>query len=126
MNKMMITLAALVLAGSPAVAGSYSGTCTTAPKEQWMTEAAVQAKVIEAGYTVKSIKVTRAGNCFEAYVTDKAVTKMHLFLHPTTANTTPSPLSICLRPPQNPPARGGRLRSRCGTPSCASFTGHSS
>ena len=50
-----------------------------------MTEAAVQAKITEAGYTVKSIKVTRAGNCFEAYVTDKAGTKMELFLDPTTA-----------------------------------------
>ena len=86
MNKMMITLATLgVIAMSPAVAGSYSGTCTTAPKEQWMTDAAVQAKVTEAGYTVKSIKATRAGNCFEAYVTDKAGTKMELFLDPTTA-----------------------------------------
>ena len=65
MNKMMITLAAVVVAGSPALAASYSGTCTSAPKEQWMTEAAVQAKITEAGYTVKSIKVTRAGNCFE-------------------------------------------------------------
>lgn len=86
MNKIVITLATLaVLAVSPAVAGSYSGTCTTAPKEQWLTEAAVQVKVTEAGYTVKKIKATRAGNCFEAYVTDKAGTKLELFLDPTTA-----------------------------------------
>ena len=85
MNKMMITLAVLALTASPALAGSYSGTCTSAPKEQWLTEAAVKAKVIEAGYTVKSIKLTRAGNCFEAYVTDKAGTKMELFLDPTNA-----------------------------------------
>ena len=84
MNKMMITLAALVVAGTPALAATYSGTCTTAPKEQWMTDAAVQVKLTEAGYTVKSIKATRAGNCFEAYVTDKAGTKMELFLDPTT------------------------------------------
>jgi hypothetical protein len=85
MNKIMITLAALVVTGSTALAGSYSGTCTSAPKEQWMSESAVQAKVTEAGYTVKSIKATRAGNCFEAYVTDKAGTKVELFLDPTTA-----------------------------------------
>jgi hypothetical protein len=85
MNKMMIMLAALVVAGTPALAASYSGTCTTAPKEKWMTDAAVQVKLTEAGYTVKSIKATRAGNCLEAYVTDKAGTKMELFLDPTTA-----------------------------------------
>ena len=85
MFKMMITFAALVLAGSSALAASYSGICTTAPKEQWLDEAAVQAKLTEAGFTVKSIKTTRAGNCFEAYVTDKAGTKMELFLDPTTA-----------------------------------------
>jgi hypothetical protein len=28
-----------------------------------MTDAAVQVKLTEAGYTVKSIKATRAGNC---------------------------------------------------------------
>ena len=84
--KKILTLATCgFLAVSPAVAGSYSGTCTSAPKDKWMTEAAAQAKVTEAGYTVKSIKTTRAGNCYEAYVTDKSGTKMELFLDPTTA-----------------------------------------
>jgi len=50
-----------------------------------MTEAAAQAKITEAGYTVASIKTTRAGNCYEAYVTDKSGAKMELFLDPTTA-----------------------------------------
>jgi hypothetical protein len=50
-----------------------------------MTEAAAQAKITEAGYTVTSIKTTRAGNCYEAYVTDKSGKKMELFLDPTTA-----------------------------------------
>jgi hypothetical protein len=90
MYKMMIRLAAIVLVASPALAASYSGICTTAPKEQWLDEAAVEAKLTEAGYTVKSIKTTRAGNCFEAYVTDKAGTKMELFLDPTTAKTVHS------------------------------------
>lgn len=87
MNKMLITLAACsVLASTPALAGSYSGTCTNAPKAQWMTEAAAQAKIAEAGFAVKKIKTTRAGNCFEAYVTDKSGSKFELFLDPTTAN----------------------------------------
>ena len=86
MNKTILTLAAFAaLTVSPAFAASYSGTCTTAAKDKWMAEAAAQAKITEAGYTVTSIKTTRAGNCYEAYVTDKSGKKMELFLDPTTA-----------------------------------------
>lgn len=86
MNKRILTSAALAaLATSPALAAGYSGTCTTAAKAKWMTEAEAQAKVTEAGYVVASIKTTRAGNCYEAYVTDKSGKKMELFLDPTTA-----------------------------------------
>ena len=86
MNKRILTLAALaVLTASPALAAGYSGTCTTAAKAKWMTEAEAQAKITEAGYVVASIKTTRAGNCYEAYVTDKSGKKMELFLDPTTA-----------------------------------------
>ncbi|MCZ7594295.1 MAG: PepSY domain-containing protein [Hyphomicrobium sp.] len=86
MNKMLLALAASSILASAALAGSYSGTCTNAPKGQWMTEAAAQAKIAEVGFAVKKIKTTRAGNCFEAYVTDKSGTKFELFLDPTTAN----------------------------------------
>ena len=86
MTKRTLMLAALAaLATSPAFAAGYSGTCTTAAKAKWMTEAEAQAKVTEAGYVVASIKTTRAGNCYEAYVTDKSGKKMELFLDPTTA-----------------------------------------
>lgn len=84
--KMKIALSAFcMLAAGPAFAGSYSGTCTTAAKDKWMTEAAAKAKITEAGYAVTSIKTTRSGNCYEAYVTDKTGKKMELFLDPTTA-----------------------------------------
>jgi hypothetical protein len=84
--KMKIDLSAFcMLAAGPAFAGSYSGTCTTAAKDKWMTEEAAKAKFTEAGYAVTSIETTRSGNCYEAYVTDKAGKKMELFLDPTTA-----------------------------------------
>lgn len=86
MNKMVLTSTVLAtLTVTPAFATSYSGTCTTATKDKWMTEAAAQAKIAESGYTVASIKTTRAGNCYEAYVADKSGKKMELFLDPTTA-----------------------------------------
>jgi hypothetical protein len=73
------------LAASPALAAVYAGTCTAAPEAQWMTEAAIKAKVAEAGYTVAKLKRTRTGNCYEAYVTDKNGKRMELFLDPTDA-----------------------------------------
>ncbi len=85
-TKIILTLAALgAFAVSPALAASYSGTCTTAPKAKWMTEAAAQAKVTADGYTVTSIKTTRTGGCYEVYATDKSGKKMELFLDPVTA-----------------------------------------
>ena len=87
MTKVAIALALLAgLAASPAFATSYAGTCTTAPEDQWMTEADAQAKITEAGYKVAKIKRTRTGNCYEAYVTDKSGKKMELFLDPTSAS----------------------------------------
>ena len=87
MTKVTIALALLAgLAASPAFATSYAGTCTTAPEDQWMTEADLQAKITEAGYKVAKIKRTRTGNCYEAYVTDKSGKKMELFLDPTSAS----------------------------------------
>ena len=84
--KMKIAASAFcVFAAGPAFAASYSGTCTTAAKDKWMTEEAAKAKVTEAGYIVTSIKTTRSGNCYEAYVTDKTGKKMELFLDPTSA-----------------------------------------
>ena len=87
MKKVTIALALLAgLAACPAFATSYAGTCTTAPEDQWMTEADAQAKIAQAGYTVAKIKRTRTGNCYEAYVTDKSGKKMELFLDPTSAS----------------------------------------
>ena len=87
MTKVTIALALLAgLAACPALATSYSGTCTTAPEDKWMTEADAQAKITEAGYKVAKIKRTRSGNCYEAYVTDKSGKKMELFLDPTSAS----------------------------------------
>jgi hypothetical protein len=85
MNMKIAASALCMLAAGPAFAGSYSGTCTTAAKDKWMTEEAAKAKITEAGYAVTSIKTTRSGNCYEAYVTDKGGKKMELFLDPTTA-----------------------------------------
>jgi hypothetical protein len=87
MKRVTIALALFAgLAPCPAFATSYAGTCTTVPESQWMSEADLQAKVAEAGYTVAKLKRTRTGNCYEVYVTDKSGKRMELFLDPTNAN----------------------------------------
>ena len=86
MKRITFSIAAAIVAASPAGATGYAGTCTTAAKDKWMTEAVAQSKLTEAGYTVKSIKTTRAGNCFEAYATDKDGKRVELFLDPTNGN----------------------------------------
>jgi hypothetical protein len=91
--KRVTTIALALLAGLatyPAFATSYAGTCTTAPEDQWMTEANAKAKIAEAGYTIAKLKRTRTGNCYEVYVTDKSGKKMELFLDPTNANVVHS------------------------------------
>jgi hypothetical protein len=85
MTKVTIILALLFGLSCPAFATSYAGTCTTAPEDQWLAEADLQAKITEAGYKVAKIKRTRTGNCYEAYVTDKSGKRMELFLDPTNA-----------------------------------------
>ena len=87
MNKIPIMSALIAgLVINPAFATSHAGTCTTAPEDQWMNEAAAQAKIAEAGYTVAKLKRTRTGNCYEVYVTDKSGKRMELFLDPTNAS----------------------------------------
>jgi hypothetical protein len=83
----MLAMASIVLTGASvqAMASSWAGTCTTAPKAQWMTLDAAKAIVAKEGFTVSNVKETRSGNCYEAYVVDKAGKKAELFLDPTTA-----------------------------------------
>lgn len=81
-------IAALLCVALPtgsALSAGFSGTCTTSAKEKWLSEEAVAAKLKDVGYDVKSIKTTRAGNCYEAYATDKSGKKVELFLDPTDA-----------------------------------------
>ena len=55
--------------------------CTTAPRAQWMTEAAMKQKVVDQGYTIKVFQVT--GNCYEIYGKDKAGANVEIYFDPT-------------------------------------------
>lgn len=55
--------------------------CTTAPQDQWMTEAAMKQKVLDQGYTIKMFKVS--GNCYEIYGKDKVGKNVEIYFDPT-------------------------------------------
>ena len=80
MKSILIAPLLLAAAGlsSPVFAAPQ---CTTAPRAQWMTEAAMKQKVLDQGYTIKVFQVT--GNCYEIYGKDKAGNKVEIYFDPT-------------------------------------------
>ncbi len=74
--------AAIVAVGAAgAHASSLGRPCTAAPENQYLTAADLQAKAEAQGYTVNRVKIAKA--CGEVYVTDKAGTRIELFVDPT-------------------------------------------
>ncbi len=54
--------------------------CTQEPKSKWMSESAMQDKVKQAGYQIKTFKVS--GSCYEIYGTDKDGKKAEVYFNP--------------------------------------------
>ena len=63
------------------LAASASPDCTSAPKEQWMPEAAMKHKLEDDGYAIRKFKTTR-GNCYEIYGIDKSGAKVEIYVNP--------------------------------------------
>jgi hypothetical protein len=57
--------------------------CTSEPKDKWLSETAMKAKVAELGYTYKIFKVT-SGNCYEIYGQDPAGKRVEIYFNPMT------------------------------------------
>ena len=55
--------------------------CTSAPRAQWLTEAAMKQKVVDQGYVIKVFQVT--GNCYEIYGKNKAGKNVEIYFDPT-------------------------------------------
>lgn len=79
-------VAAAVL--SPAIA-SADPVCTKEPKDKWMTEAAMKAKVAEMGYQkIKTFKVS--GSCYEIYGLTKDGKKAEVYFNPVDGSVVKS------------------------------------
>jgi hypothetical protein len=83
---METTMSILRISAIAAVVAAFTGTamagpqCTTAPQTQWMTEAAMRAKIEKDGYTIKTFKVS--GSCYEIYGFSKDGKKVEIYFNP--------------------------------------------
>lgn len=78
----LITLsaaAAIAFAASPASAtGAIK--CKAGPQSGWKSQAALKAKLVKEGWTVKKAKVD--GGCYEVYGTTPQGEKVEAYFHP--------------------------------------------
>lgn len=82
--RKLIALAAvlgILATTSLAQAGSLGRPCTNASQDKWLSLEALQTKVEALGYTVRKAKLKNA--CGEFYATDKAGSRVELFVDPT-------------------------------------------
>jgi hypothetical protein len=66
---------------SSAQASSLDRPCTNASQDKWLSLEALQTKVEALGYSVRKAKLKNA--CGEFYATDKAGSRVELFVDPT-------------------------------------------
>lgn len=75
----LVTLTAAMAFAAPAMA---SPDCTSEPKDKWLTEEAMKAKVTEMGYKADVFKVE--GNCYEIYGYNKEGKQVEVYFNPVT------------------------------------------
>jgi hypothetical protein len=80
--RQLALAAAFVAFSVPAFAGP---TCTSEPKQKWMSEPDMKAKIAALGYKFKVFKVT-SGNCYEIYGRDKSGKRIEVYFHPITGD----------------------------------------
>ncbi len=71
MMKPMITTTLFVATALLSAAAVATPECTQAPKDKWMSEAAMKQQIIDHGYTIKV-----SGNCSEIHGEDRAGKKV--------------------------------------------------
>lgn len=65
--------------------GAYaSSACTDAPRDKWLPQKDVQAKLEKQGYSVKRLKAE--DGCYEAHVTGKDGKKAEIEINPVDGN----------------------------------------
>lgn len=85
---MTVFKAAFILAAVLAPTAAFAGPqCTTEPKDKWLSEEAMKAKVAEMGYKdIKTFKVS--GPCYEIYGHTADGKKAEVYFNPVTGEVT--------------------------------------
>ena len=78
----------MLLAASFAFHAEARTQCTTEPREKWVPEADMKAKVAAMGYKPDVFKVTK-GNCFEIYGRDAKGKRAEAYFNPVTGKVVP-------------------------------------
>ena len=88
---MRIAFAAALLALAPTAA--FAGPqCTTEPKDKWMSQDAMKAKIAEMRYKdIKTFKVS--GPCYEIYGFTKDGKKAEVYFNPVTGDVVKANIS---------------------------------
>lgn len=78
MKKLLASIL-IAFAATSAIAGP---TCTV-PKDKWMKETDLKARLEAQGYQIKTFKVSK-GQCYEIYGFDKDGKKVEIYFDPQT------------------------------------------
>ena len=88
MHRIARNLAIIAIIAAPAIAQAAPN-CTDEPRDQWMTEEAMKAKVATLGYErIKTFKIS--GNCYEIYGHTKDGQKAEVYFNPVTGDIVKS------------------------------------
>jgi len=75
----------LVAFASPALARTQ---CTTEPKDKWISQTEMKAKIAGLGYKPDVFKVTK-GNCYEIYGRDAKGKRAEVYFNPVDGKIVP-------------------------------------
>jgi len=84
MHRIARNLAIIAIVATPVIVQA-APSCTGEPREKWMTEDAMKAKVATLGYErIKTFKIS--GNCYEIYGYTKDGQKAEVYFNPVTGD----------------------------------------
>lgn len=79
----MRRVSALVAFSLIAAVPAFAEDLCSVPQDKWMTEDALKAKLTEAGFDIRQVKVE--DGCYEIYAIDKDGKKVEALVNPETA-----------------------------------------
>lgn len=80
MNSTIVRAAAAVALTGMIAAVHAAPECTNEPKDKWMSEQDMKAKIVGEGYTIK--RFLTSGTCYEVYGKNKQGKNVEIYFNP--------------------------------------------